>query len=108
MALLKGLLWFDNDPQKDWRQKVRDAAQAHLNKFWIKANVCYINPAAVQPEQDQVIDLREEFFVEEMDGIEVYTRRNTLRHHFYIGYREIQQIGRVSTPTGEIEQPVLF
>ena len=43
-----GLLWFDNDPKKHWRQKVRDAAARYKNKKWLTANLCHVCPKDVE------------------------------------------------------------
>jgi hypothetical protein len=78
--LLKGLLWFDDDPKRDWRQKVQNAAQRHQEKFWVTADVCYVNPVTVGAAV--------EGFVESVDGVDVYTRSNVLPNHFFIGRRK--------------------
>lgn len=75
-----GLLWFDNDPKKHWRQKVRDAAARYKNKKWLTANLCHVCPKDVGVE----VGLQEQLFIEVLDGIEVYATSNTQPDNFWV------------------------
>jgi hypothetical protein len=43
--LKEGLLWFDDDPRRAITAKVRDAAERYEERFGIRPNFCYLNPA---------------------------------------------------------------
>jgi hypothetical protein len=77
---LAGLLWFDNDPHKEWRQKLREAAQRYQQKFWFTANLGHISPKEVGLN----LGLNDQQYVETIDGIEVYASTYTQPHHFWV------------------------
>jgi hypothetical protein len=97
MNNLAGLLWFDNDPKKDWRQKVREAAQRYQQKTWLAANLCHINPGTVGLS----LGLNDQKLIEVIDGIEVYASRDTQPNHFWITHqpRSDGQPTALPTPT---------
>ncbi len=41
-----GLLWFDNDPQRDVATKVLAAAQRYQERFGAAPDTCYVNHTA--------------------------------------------------------------
>ncbi len=75
-----GLLWYDNDPKKSWRQKVKDTAERYKNKRWLVANLCHVCPKDVGVE----VGLQEQRFVETLDGIEIYATGNTQPNNFWV------------------------
>ena len=83
MTNLCGLLWFDNDPQKDWRQKVKDAAARYKTKRWLVPNLCYVSHKDVGVE----VGLQEQRFIEVLDGIAVYATLNTQPNNVWITYQ---------------------
>ncbi len=76
-----GVLWFDDDKKKDWRQKVREAAARHQSRLWLPPDTCYVNPGTVQAD---AVSLNEPAFVGTVDGIQVYACHDTLPHHFFV------------------------
>lgn len=69
----EGLLWYDNDPQRNLADKVGQAATRYQAKFGRKATVCYLNEAELN---GQPRDIR---------GIRLLSNPNVLRHHFLVG-----------------------
>ncbi len=77
-----GLLWFDDDPKRDLKQKVGDAARRYTEKFGRQPTVCYVHPSMLNGLADgdtSAISL-------EVGGLHlrVIPRRTVLRHHFFI------------------------
>ena len=87
-TLPEGLLWFDNDKKRDWRQKVRDAVEAYKAKFWISPDVCYINPNTIEQDKIRLYD----HYVETVDGIIVIGRHDVLPGHFFVVSRQRQRV----------------
>ncbi len=42
--MIKGLLWFENDPRISLPDKVKHAAEYYFRKFGRHATCCYIHP----------------------------------------------------------------
>lgn len=70
-----GLLWFDDNPDRDLAEKVRRAAQRYRQKFGKPANVCYVHPSA----------LGDNSRVEKVGRVRVASKRSVLQHHFWVG-----------------------
>ncbi len=45
-----GLLWYDADPKKPIWDKIEEAAQRYYEKFGVRPNTCFVNPAALPQE----------------------------------------------------------
>lgn len=90
-----GLLWFDNNPKKDWRQKVKDAAARYKEKRWLVANLCHVSPQTIGVE----VGLQEQKFIEVIDGIEVYATINTLPDNYWVTHRPTTQDQTTKPPT---------
>ena len=69
----EGLLWFDDSPQRELAEKVKQAAQRYQQKFGLAADVCYVNQVALT---------KEEWRVEQVRVLPLPTIRP---HHFWIG-----------------------
>jgi hypothetical protein len=69
----EGLLWFDNDPRHKLTDKVRQAATRYQVKFGRKPTVCYVNGADLDGQTEAV------------NGVQLRTASNVLRHHLWIG-----------------------
>lgn len=82
MTNLFGLLWFDDDKEKPWQQKVKDAAARLQSKKWVKANRANVN----YKDAGVVLGLNEEQYLDTIDGIAVYATYNTLRDHIFVYY----------------------
>lgn len=90
-----GLLWFDDDPNRDLKQKVGNAARRYTEKFGRQPTVCYVHPSMldglggshecarekIEPDNStSVISL-------DIGGLHlrVVPRRSVLRHHLWLG-----------------------
>lgn len=100
-----GLLWFDDDPKRDWRDKVRAAAKRHQERFWLVATTCHVNPADVEATK---IDLNHSTYVGKVDDIDVYASTNTLLHHFFIYHIPRPASSTPADTAPSLEQPALF
>ncbi len=77
-----GLLWFDDDPKRDLKQKVGDAARRYTEKFGRQPTICYVHPSMLNGLADggtSAIPL-------EVGGLHlrVVPRRTVLRHHLLL------------------------
>lgn len=99
-----GLLWFDDDPKREWRDKVRAAAKRHLEKFWLAANTCHVNPYDIEADK---INLNGASYVGKVDDIDVYASTNTLKDHFFV-YHIPRAGSTASSDEPALEQPSLF
>lgn len=78
-----GLLWFDDDPNRDLRQKVGNAVQRYQEKFGRYPTVCYVHPSMVTsaaPSGNGTISI-------DIGDIclRVVPRRSVLKHHLWLG-----------------------
>lgn len=78
--MLKGLLWFDNDPQRSIAAKVENAARRFQEKNGIPPNTCYVNQA--------MLGGRELLLNFEGRELRVLPASNILANHFWIGRDE--------------------
>lgn len=88
-----GLLWFDDDPGRDLKQKVGNAARRYAEKFGRRPTVCYVHPSMLSgfgplaqggsADGPSAISL-------EVGGLHlrIVPRRSVLRHHFWLGNEE--------------------
>ena len=86
----EGLLWFDDDPKRDLAQKVGRAVRRYRQKFGRPPNVCYVHPSLLEGKTRRV------------DGVLVLPLPSVLRHHFWVGEREVNggRSGRSARPRG--------
>lgn len=68
-----GLLWFDDDPERDLAQKVGRAARHYRRKFGRLPNICYVHPSILHGRARRV------------GKIQIAPLPSVLRHHFWIG-----------------------
>lgn len=68
----EGLLWFDSDSRHKLTDKVHQAAGRYQTKFGRRPTVCYLNAADFDGPA-------------EINGIQLRTAANVLRHHLWIG-----------------------
>ncbi len=74
----EGLLWFDNTPNRELGEKIKQAAQRYQTRLNQKPTVCYVNVDEFSPE------------VTAVNGIAIKPARYIRRHHFWLGVeREI-------------------
>ncbi len=79
-----GLLWFDDDPKRDLKQKVGSAARRYAEKFGRQPTVCYVHPSMLNglgsDNGASAISL-------DIGGLSlrIIPRRSVLRHHLWLG-----------------------
>lgn len=69
----EGLMWFDNDPDRNLSDKIRQAAVRYQAKFGQKPTACYLNEVDFEGQSDSC------------NGIRLLPSRSVLRHHLWIG-----------------------
>lgn len=87
-----GLLWYDNDPQRDLEDKISLAAQRYREKFGRWPNMCLVHPQAMagQSEQKVLIACAER---PARATIQVVSAPNVLLHHYWLGQGARQAAG---------------
>jgi hypothetical protein len=68
-----GMLWFDNDKERDVTTKLRRAVDYYKNKYGQYPNLCYIHPS-MSLGAPRVVD-----------GVSVASSNMVLPHHFWLG-----------------------
>ncbi len=68
-----GMLWFDNDPQRDLTAKVRRAADYYRQKYGATPNVCFVHPSMLNGQKP------------EAGLVAIKTNGSVLPNHFWIG-----------------------
>lgn len=74
IEITEGLLWFD-DSKASLEEKIKRAAARYYQKFWHKADVCYVHPLALEEPI-------------EIDNITVTPLKTVPLHHFWLGRRK--------------------
>lgn len=74
-----GMLWFDNDPKLDLRNKVHKAAAYYTQKYGQEPNQCYVHPSMVLDQNS------------EAGTISVCSNSTVLPNHFWIGVQQPEQ-----------------
>ncbi len=93
-----GLLWFDDDPNRDLKQKVGNAAKRYAEKFGRQPTVCYVHPSMLNGLENS--DNGHAASSSPRGGtsaisldigdlhLRVVPRRSVLRHHLWVGNDE--------------------
>lgn len=76
-----GLLWQETDPNKDWRQVVKLAAQRHQERLFLYPNCCYVHGLTVNPK---LTIFNSGAFVEEVEGVKVFLHDGYLPGYFFV------------------------
>jgi hypothetical protein len=71
-----GMIWFDNDPQKNINEKIRLAVQYYQNKFGSQPTLCFLHPGC-----------RGKFLKVE-SGIEIEFNLGLSPDHIWVGMRQ--------------------
>ncbi len=72
-----GLLWFDDDPRRPLKEKVRVAAAHYQQRFGTAPTMCYVHPALLGQADPQVVA-----------GVQVAAGRAVLPNHLWLGVTE--------------------
>jgi len=78
--MVEGLLWFDNDSNRNLADKVRRAAKRYKSRLRQKPTVCYVNIEEFDTNLAQI------------DGIDVKPSKEILPHHLWIGVEPEQVV----------------
>ena len=73
-----GMLWFDNDPNRDLNAKVQTAAAYYLEKYGQEPNLCFVHPSMLPAERDHA------------GAISIVTNSTVLPNHFWIGVEQFE------------------
>jgi hypothetical protein len=78
-----GLLWFDNDPNRELAAKVEDAARRYREKFGVAPDTCYVSRAALSGGECLVR-------LKDFGGLalRLVPAGNILQHHFWVGIED--------------------
>jgi hypothetical protein len=71
-----GMLWFDNDRERRFEEKVLQAAARYQSKYGSFPTVCYVHPSMLLGNPAQVA------------GMIIRTTNMVLPHHFWLGHDE--------------------
>lgn len=79
-----GMLWFDNDPKRDFVSKVSRAAAFYHQKYGQTPNICFVHPKMLPATGEQLFNDGEQ--KKFMAGtVEVRPAPSVLPNHFWIG-----------------------
>jgi len=78
----KGLLWYDDNPERDLVEKIERATRRYEQKFGAQPDVCYVHPNTLKGNGK----------LQKIDDVRVTSLTSMLRHHFWVG-REEQRAG---------------
>lgn len=70
-----GMLWFDDDRQRDLASKVQRAADYYRKKFGKKPVLCYVHPETLQTSEMELVAA----------GVRVMPSAQVLQNHFWLG-----------------------
>lgn len=72
-----GMLWFDNNQQRDLDTKLNRAIRHYETKHGIRPTLCYVHPSTLLPKTKY-----------SLAGVEVRASNTVLPHHFWLGRGE--------------------
>lgn len=74
MRMKVGLLWYDDDRARDIEDVIEACAKRYYEKFGIRPDTCYVNPATLERERSPM-----------KSDIQVKAAVNILPNHFWLG-----------------------
>jgi len=74
MGMKVGLLWYDDDRERDIEDVIEACAQRYYEKFGVRPDTCYVNPATLERRLSPM-----------KSNIQVKTANNILPNHFWLG-----------------------
>ncbi len=92
-----GLLWFDDDPKRDLKQKVGNAARRYAERFGRQPTVCYVHPSMLNGLGSA--NSASAIFLD-VGGLSlrVIPCRSIPRHHYFLG--DVEEVGNAD-PLGK-------
>ena len=88
------LLWFDNNPHRDLKEKITRAARHYCRKFGIAPNACYVHKSALSDNGSTTLTtsgsttLTTGAKTAQVGQIQVTPKPFILPHHIQIGQEE--------------------
>lgn len=76
--ITRGLLWYDDDAERDLADKIARAVERYRLKFGAPPDTCYVHPSALENNGKRL----------SVDGVRVAPLRGVLPHHFWLGQEE--------------------
>ncbi len=89
-----GLLWYDADPKKPIWDKIEEAAQRYYEKFGVRPNTCFVNPAALPQEgaaAEPALAGKKNGHagsIERLNALHVSTKPTILPNHIWLGLND--------------------
>lgn len=77
-----GMLWFDNDKQKDLMTKVERAAVYYREKYGKVPNLCFVHPSMIAVRENGKGGKSKKVMA---GNVEVRSTPSVLPNHFWIG-----------------------
>lgn len=74
----EGLLWYDDDPERDLAEKIGRAARRYRKKFGAPPDACYVHPSALKGNGK----------MQQVGHVRVTPLPSILRSHFWLGREE--------------------
>jgi hypothetical protein len=71
-----GMLWFDDNTQRDLIAKIERAATHYHTKYGLRPTVCYVHPSMLLGERAHAA------------GLEVRAANTILPNHFWLGHAD--------------------
>ena len=68
-----GMLWFDNNDQRDMESKLQRAVEYYEKKYGKRPGVCVVHPLTLAGQQKDLL------------GLNIRTSNTVLPHHFWLG-----------------------
>lgn len=68
-----GLLWFDNNDQRDMESKLQRAVDYYEKKYGKRPSVCVVHPLSTMGRRRNLL------------GVNIRTSNSVLPHHFWLG-----------------------
>jgi hypothetical protein len=87
-----GLLWYDNDPDRDLAEKIGRAARRYRRKFGATPNVCYVHPSVISALPSNGGNGKAaNGGPRRVGGLYVASLPSVLQHHFWLGQEDLAQ-----------------
>jgi len=80
-----GMLWFDNDPKRDFVEKVQKAASYYQQKYQKEPNLCFVHPSMVAKSGCKT------------NSIVICPSFTIQQNHFWIGFANEDEISAYLT-----------
>jgi hypothetical protein len=92
-----GMLWYDDDKQRRFDEKVARAVEYYRTKYGVQPTECYVNPGMLGDDQPAAKGGRaqpaqqvagDEHAVRQVAGVRLRANRTVIKNHFWLGVGE--------------------